>query len=688
MKIKSSDNWAFKMGLVGFYRILEYNKDSLNIKGFNYVVKEDYIEFDDSLLDNFDEYYFNYFLGTYDSAKKTCGELDSLLVIAKKQDLFEKTHKEIIKKILSNNEKVKKMVTPSYVQAENIRKEIATIKKIKDLDLLLKSLQKYNFLLKELNLLEECKTLAFILNDIDSEINFEVQLNKCKEFIKKTNSLIAKIKLDIYDYMIDITDKVKKCTNVDELTDLIEAYKKCLKDDYVNKINSLNRFKRVLSENYFGQEGFLNSSLSKLSLLEQQAKIKSKYVAPVTNYLCLKNIQKSKTVDEILNIIKSMEHYDDKVTKGFLKTIKTNCASVGNTSVNCFEYQDKCILCEEEYSIGHIFTESSFIPLAVSNTNVPNLFWNFNTNRPICPICQLILFCAPAGATNVFKNYLKTEKFSDKSYQAFISLEGSLKDLVSINNDFSNRTSGDTSFNNSFGALILNYLDVQRKASLWQLQNILYIEFNVDYKSKNTKLNYMNIPHNVATFLSKKENIFLIKSIDKAELQKEVLDNMLLGRDLRNIIFKNISNCIKYWKHTDIVTILLIQKSLNIYKKRGEFMEIKEKNFEENYNIMVKEGEILRGKLYGMHKENKLQSIAYKLLNLARTRNSKDMFDAFARLYLSYGMRMPDVLLDIRKESIVDMEDIAGGFAAGLLKKDNYDFEKTTNNNTANIKEK
>lgn len=686
MKIKNSDNWAYKMGLVGFDRILKHNKDSLNLNDFNYVVHDDYIEFDDALFDNFEQYYFNYFLDTYNVEKEMCSELDYLLLHAKNQNSFINARDKIVKKLQTNNDKVKKILTPSYLQAQNIENDIKTIKKYKNLETLLISLDSYDNILEELNFVEERDIITSIISEIKSEDNFKVQLKLCKDFIKTTNAKIKKLKLPCYTDMLDITKLVKKSTDLDDLTSLIEAYKVYLHDDHVNTMNTLNKFKQILSSNFFGQAGFLNIRLATLSYAEQQENVKSKYVAPVINYLYLKTISETTTGKELLNILNKMKDYEDIISKKFLKTIETKCKVNTDSQINCFEHNDLCILCEEEYSIGHVFTESSFMPLAVSNSNILNLFWDLNTTRPICPICQLILFCAPAGAINIFKSYMNTTDFSDKSYQAFISQDGSLLDLISINNDFINRTFKNNSFDNSFGALMLNYLDVQRKVSVWQLQNILYIEFNVDYRSKNTKLNYKSIPYHVAKFLSKKENILLMKSIERIELQKEVLDNILLGRNLRNIIFKNTYDCIKYWKGSDITTILTIQKLLNLYKEGDEFMEVKSKDFAEHLEQVRQEGYLLRIQLYRYNKENKLDSIAYKLLNLAKARNAKDMFDILARLYLSYDMHMPYILLDIKKESVLDMEDIAHAFVAGLLGKYNHNANNS-NTNTEIIKE-
>ncbi len=57
IKIYLSD-WQFNAGIVGFYNILEYAKDEV-------VVKEQYIEINPKVLEDFEKKYFNYFIETY-----------------------------------------------------------------------------------------------------------------------------------------------------------------------------------------------------------------------------------------------------------------------------------------------------------------------------------------------------------------------------------------------------------------------------------------------------------------------------------------------------------------------------------------------------------------------------------------------------------------------------------------------
>ena len=64
------NDWSINMGIVGFLNIIsdtEYFEEIEKSKSYK---KENYIEFDSSILENFHEYYFEYFMNEYDLSKK------------------------------------------------------------------------------------------------------------------------------------------------------------------------------------------------------------------------------------------------------------------------------------------------------------------------------------------------------------------------------------------------------------------------------------------------------------------------------------------------------------------------------------------------------------------------------------------------------------------------------------------
>ena len=64
------NDWFYNSGIVGFLRILEYNKDDFA------EIHENYICFETSQLKNFHKYYFKYFFDKYNIGLKTKERLE------------------------------------------------------------------------------------------------------------------------------------------------------------------------------------------------------------------------------------------------------------------------------------------------------------------------------------------------------------------------------------------------------------------------------------------------------------------------------------------------------------------------------------------------------------------------------------------------------------------------------------
>ena len=59
------NDWAINMGIIGFLNILKQSNMEEKV-----IKKDNYIEFDSELLENFQDYYFDYFMKEYDVSEK------------------------------------------------------------------------------------------------------------------------------------------------------------------------------------------------------------------------------------------------------------------------------------------------------------------------------------------------------------------------------------------------------------------------------------------------------------------------------------------------------------------------------------------------------------------------------------------------------------------------------------------
>ncbi|MEG2918440.1 MAG: type I-B CRISPR-associated protein Cas8b1/Cst1 [Clostridium sp.] len=597
VKVYNSDNWFYKQGLVGFDRIIQYNKQfhELDILEFNYKINRGSIEFDVGLLQDFHKYYFNYFLGRYNSADEQSEKLIAYLIQCKEPQKFKDNLKYVKEVIKKNNDKIKKFEVEQFNECDRIYKELG--------------------------------------------------------FIKKPEQII-------------------------QVEELVNQYIELLKISEINLRITLNKFKAMLSGNFFGQVSFLNVSHTSKSFEEQENILFKDYIAPIMEMESLKKVLReedeallNKYVEELSKEDKKYETDVDKLIKNINNGLFGKKRKVESVD-DIIGKQDICSMCDDELSLGSNYGEGSFIPLGLSNGNSRNMFWDLNAKYPICPLCRLILLCTAAGSTDIFKSYLDDKfGYNEKLYFGFISLDGALDDLIKQNNNFLNRVDKKSNFE----AYVLDSIGQQKEISQWQLENILYIEFNTDYNSKNSKMNYFNIPKYLVKFL--KNNSYLLYDIKDRNLRMEIFDNILAGKDLKHLIDRKIrgnfdeSNRMK----VNILALIKIRSCLKLYKGECEMVD---KSFDKKLNFLYIQGFEISNILRNSKQENKIPGLTYRLLNATKAGNKKEFMDTAIRVFMSVGMEVPMILLEVMKERELDFEEVAHSFISGLTSKKNIKGEE------------
>ena len=150
MKIYNSENWFYKLGIVGFNRIMKYNSQfhDLDLEDFKYKVDKEYIVFDSKLLEDFPTYYYNYFINEYNVSVSMNDKLDvsanlvKQYALAQDKDKFKKKLGEIKKIISDRNKKIEKLGVSEYKECKDIESKINKIK-YEDMDELKKILSRY-----------------------------------------------------------------------------------------------------------------------------------------------------------------------------------------------------------------------------------------------------------------------------------------------------------------------------------------------------------------------------------------------------------------------------------------------------------------------------------------------------------------------------------------------------------------
>ena len=321
------------------------------------VVQDNYVEFDTEALKEFHKCYFQYLFETYDIAKT-----------------MEKRM----------NESFYKMKQYLEIQSED-KKELNEAKER------LKKEKKY------------------IKNSIKK------QMDKIKKFDQKTENTI----LEEYNKI----DAIKEKGQIEELESIFNQIKQCLYKDHINKKLTTNLFKNILSNKYFGQPSFLNVVKNSASYEEQMNLMYKDYVSNIVETGYLKDF-----IDGKYNLEKLKEHIENLdqeiITKEMLKIytdINKKYIEKSKKPNDVKEYIEKnvfkiCYLCADEHCITSDYSESNFLPIAVSSKNMKNFFWNQKVNYPICDMCKLIMFCIPMGLTTTTKITRDNQNMRKKIY--------------------------------------------------------------------------------------------------------------------------------------------------------------------------------------------------------------------------------------------------------------------------------
>ncbi|MGM0471400.1 MAG: type I-B CRISPR-associated protein Cas8b1/Cst1 [Bacillota bacterium] len=579
--------------------------------------QDNYVEFDSSLLEDFDRYYFDYFLAEYDICQRESEKLDRYLNEAQNESRFKEAAKWIKNIIKKYRNKIKgKLDDPSYEEE--------------------------------------------------------------------------------FDRLFKARKEIKNFEQLEELKELVADFKEVMSNEPVNQKLTLNYFKYVLGANYFGQSSFLNVYYARYGIKEQQKKMYDDYIKPI-----LEDVRFDETLDRATDIVDLQEFIEEELTRDDLSNeykkllkqgIKKKFVKKDKDLIQVKDYLAKevlsCSIWEEYRSNSQFtnqsnnsceFTESVFIPLAVSNEKSKNFMWNGNTAFPISNLAKLILLCTPAGATKM-----------DNDYDGFVNLDTSIEELYQKNQNLrlkQNETE------NPFEELIYDIVSETEDKSKWLLENILFVELNAEYESKSCKLNYFHIPKPIARYFKKCAQDDLNKIKDqqfKRNLVNLILSDRAIKKEIYNFekgkrdtaIVNNLNSLIDVKLRDEInqqtrfaydpLAATIAKYKLNQIKK-GE-VDVKKKG--KRIWWVFNEGERLGNKVA----DNKIQGLAYRLLNATNARNKKQFMDSLLRVYMGVGKEVPSVLLNVMHEEEMEFETVAHSFISGFISKnkDKNKDEETT----------
>lgn len=612
--------WFYNAGIIGFLRILKHNEDEFA------TIKQNYIEFETENLRNFHKYYFQYFFDIYNVAERT-------------KQRIEKSFNKI----------------SNYIEKEPQDK--AEEKQIQE------------------RIKNEKKYIKLII---------KTQLDK----IKKVDEKIHQEMSEAYSKI----DSIKTKEDIENLKEIQNILNKGMETEIINKRLTMNLFKSILSKNYFGQPSFLNVVKSALTFEEQQEIMYKDYISNIVETGFLQEIAEGRyTIQEIKNILEEKQS-DEKITKEISKiyvNIQKKYIEKEKTIEEIQQYIknqvfSNCYMCESENAITSSYSESNFVPLAISSDNMKNFFWNQNSKLPVCDLCKLILFCVPAGITSISKivkeNKLGKMEYKEKEILSFVNYDTDTNMLLKVNNNFKETSRLDKSTSNPYGDLILNIVTQEKQVSEWQLQNIFVVEFETEYLAYS-RMEYFNIKRHIAKFFKQYSNSTL-NLIKDYKYKLEIIDYILKNKDIKYIINERLRENLKeenpYSYNSYLAT--KIRLDINLLKKEENGVEEKIKKNNAKLNVLYNLGTEIHEELKRNNEANKLNGYTYKLLNCIKVGNRKEFMDIIIRIHMSMGKNVSPIFLEVMQDSDLDWEDIGNSFLAGLI-SDKYEKKEEVNEN-------
>ncbi|EQF94121.1 CRISPR-associated family protein [Clostridioides difficile 840] len=586
------------MGIVGFLNIIKKADKQAEI-----FIMEDYIEFDSLFLENFHEYYFNYFMDEYDVSKRIKKNIDySINFIKSKPDRIKDGIKKIKDSVKQQNDKIKKFDEEKF---NMIKEKLDSMSKIKSYD--------------EFDSLE-----ALVDETID---------------IFKIKSINDRLTANLYKYVVqDNYFGQVSFFNVAKAKLDLDGLKQVMFNDYLRQIIYFGELEDLLEENDYDKlKNYLNDRLNSIA----------------------KDINEKKVSKSSINTI---EKIMKEINKNFIKKNK----SIEDIK-KYMDSLEVCEMCGLYKGILDEYSESNFAPLGVSTNNARNMFWNQAYVPSICDICKLILFCTPAGATYTRKNYLINEENEfylfvnmDTCINELFERNNSLKAQKSEYSD----SKDENPFNQLIKSIVeentlksewqlRNILFVEFKASIDSKK------CKINYFNIPTYLAKFFVKENkkIQSIYDYKLKSNVLDLILKSKDLKHLINNTL-----RNIVKSNLeSNNKSNISGLSCFNVVQLRTILNNYKRGVYKMDYKK------LRKIYESGCEIHDYYIDKNAKNKIEGITYKILNLIKVGNKNDFMQTILRIFSPSEKTPPEEILQIFVEEDLDFESVGYAFVTGLI---------------------
>lgn len=517
---------------------------------------------------------------------------------------------------------------------------------------------------------------------IDSGINYvEFDENELGNFEEKYFSYFTYTyekftswyKLVSYEDMLNNMDiKNLKEKNIEDINDCIE--------DIKNKLTS-NSYKSA----------YLLINNSEIDLLREEKKLqkikkgKKQTIGDIANDVENVSLQIRKIIDilrdeEVQKYIKCKNVIYD-IIQGFWSDV--SFLNKNSSKNNMFdEYRSyfidpveqyiaadkaknkyECFTCDNKISTlskPNAYDLTWLTKIGVDMSRKSSHFWNFNGLSFICPICNLVYSCIPAGFAVV------------KGKGIFVNQNSSMNTMISINNfildkEISFAELEEQSYFNIVDSMQQNQISIAEK----EFENIQIVKFDSQNDRRPYTFNLLSRDKLNIIYHNRKRLKALLKvhvKISKdyyLNLYKEVLQRLYDGKNQFDLISELMHlNLQDKFKGLRYVYFILEINNNFIGGNINKMVYFKDIDNFKDYGLKLRDAYTK-----GNSSKNKLPGITYRLLNALKTKDTSRFMETLINAYLYLGKQIPTDFINGLKD-IDRFQTIGYSFLIGLQGED------------------
>jgi CRISPR-associated protein Cst1 len=305
--------------------------------------------------------------------------------------------------------------------------------------------------------------------------------------------------------------------------------------------------------------------------------------------------------------------------------------------------------------------------MGVDSARKSSHFWNMNSDAYVCPVCNLVYSCIPAGFTVL------------RGKGLFINENSSMDRIIAVNTTNLNHTTKMEELEDEIYFNILGTLDLHNVGqSVKEIDNIQVVKLDVQNERRPYTFNILS-----------KEMITIMQS-NRNRLKPLIKANVKLSKDYYLNLYKEVVKRLYDGRNQfDLINTLISLRLQNEFKDFGyiemilkinhDFLQRRGGNRKMAYYFDIEKakesGVKLRRAYINKSSENKLGGIVYRLLNALRIKDTAKFMDTLISSHLYIGESISNTFVSALG-NIDTFQTIGYAFLLGLQ----GELQKNTSN--------